>query len=147
MDNTIVPEYLKQIQLKDQFYPSESMETLIRREWANDEVSHLTQSLIHDEEGTWDEDEEVVDIFEDSSISMQDKYDTLDNWNEYVGHDSNERFEHEEYMRFGGHFQYVSFRIRQSDENKEKAREEKARRVLKRKHANRNLQQSFDFAS
>ena len=147
MDNTIVPEYLKQIQLKDQFYPSESMETLIRREWANDEVSHLTQSLIHDEEGTWGEDEEVIDIFEDSSISMQDKYDTLDNWNDYVGHDSNERFEHEEYMRFGGHFQYVSFRIRQSDENKEKAKEEKARKALKRKHANRLLQQSFDFAS
>ena len=146
LDDTIVSEYLKDMQLRKQFYPSVSMEALIRREWEKDEVSYPTQELIRDEEGTGEEMEEYYDVFEDANVSMEDKYAVLDNWNDYAGEDSNEKFEHPQYMRFGGNFQYVTFRERQSDENKAKRAEAKEMKLRARKPKS-NYQPVFDFAS
>jgi DNA sulfur modification protein DndC len=151
MDATIVPEYLKDMQLKNQFYPSEAMEKLIRREWEEDKVSFVTQALIHDYEETWSDEDEILDPLESEDVSMEDKYAMLDNWNTYVGSDSNERFENPEYMRFGGNFQYVNFRARQSDEYKEKKQELKrvkqSKKVLKLQKDSMTIQLAFDFAS
>jgi len=146
MDDAIVPEYLKNIQLKNQFYPSKSMEKMIRREWKEDKPSYVTQALVHDFEETWNDVEmaDDYDPLEDPEISMEDKYAILDNWETYVGEDSNDRFEHPESMRFSGNFQYVTFRERQSEENRSK---NKAKKVLKSKKASTNIQQAFDFAS
>jgi 3'-phosphoadenosine 5'-phosphosulfate sulfotransferase (PAPS reductase)/FAD synthetase len=151
MDATIVPEYLKDMQLKNQFYPSEAMEKLIRREWKQDKVSFVTQALIHDYEETWSDENEILDPLESEDVSMEDKYAMLDNWNDYVGSDSNARFEHPEYMRFGGNFQYVKFRKRQSEEYREEIKELKrakqSKKALKLQKDSAIVQLAFDFAS
>ncbi|SMP86028.1 Phosphoadenosine phosphosulfate reductase family protein [Epsilonproteobacteria bacterium SCGC AD-308-P11] len=147
MDATIVPEYLKDMQLKNQFYPSVSMERLIRREWKEDKVSFVTQALIHDYEETWEEAIEIRDPLYDENVSMEDKYAILDNWNDYVGEDTNEKFVHPEYMRFGGNFQYIQFRERQSEENKSKKKLKKEKRLIRLSKAPKIVQHSFDFAA
>jgi len=146
MDATIVSEYLKGIQLRKQFYPSVSMEAIIKKEWKEDITSVLTKDLVRDEEGTWEDSEDIYDPLEDENISLDDKYAILDNWNDYVGKDSNEKFEHPQYMRFGGNFQYITFRERQSEENK--AKKAKAKAMKKRTVRVRPQNQPvFDFAS
>lgn len=121
-DPTYIAGLLERMQLKKQFYPSEDMKKLILREWETDQVSYVTQMLVYDYEG-WPEDvseDYATDPLENPDVSMEDKYAILDNWNTYVGYDTNERFEHAEYMRFGGQYQYVTFRERQSEENRSK---------------------------
>lgn len=151
MEATIVPEYLKDIQLRKQFFPSQSMKKMIMREWKEDKVSFVTQALIHDYEDTWNEVERAddYDALEDKNISMTEKYEMLDNWRDYQGEDTNERVEHPEYMRFGGHFQYVRFRARRSKENEAKIKafkEEKAAiRAIKKAKADLRSQATFDL--
>lgn len=141
-DPTIIPEYLRELQLKKQFYPTKSLKDLILREWITDKVSYVTQALINDFEDTWEHRDEPYDVFEDPDISMIDKYEVLDNWETYQGSDSNEKFVHPEYMRFGGNYQHVNFRERQSEENRSKNKKAKAapvNNIVK-------VQQTFCFA-
>lgn len=152
LDEHIVPEYLKELQLKDQFYPSPSLEKMIRREWKDDQVSIVTESLVRDHEDTWDESNVVdsYDILENENVSMEDKYAMLDNWNDYVGEDSEEKYAHQEYMRYGGNFQYIKFSERKSQENKIKKLEQKQRRAKTRTSKvkfDTSKQAVFDFAS
>lgn len=141
-DPTIIPEYLMDLQVKKQFYPSPSLGKMIYREWREDKISYVTQALNNDYEGTWSEEEALdeYDLFEDENLSMQDKYDVLDNWKTYQGYDSNENFAHSEYMRFGGNYQYIPYRKRKvADNDKPKTKKTKAKSM--------NVQTTFDFAS
>lgn len=147
-DETKVAELLKKMQLKNQFYPFPELEKMIRREWENDEVSYVTKALINDYENSWPEDRlEHYDPLEDPKITMEDKYAILDNWTDYVGYDCNERFEHPEYMRFGGHRQYVTFRERQSEENRTKNKRKQEVKIAALMQQPAFRQQSFDFAA
>lgn len=146
-DATIVPDYLKNIQLAKQFYPSDSMKKMILREWRDDKVSYVTQALSNDYEDAWDTDEEIHDPIENPNVSMEDKFAILDNWNTYIGSDSNNRVEHPEYMRFGGYFQYVKFRERQSEENKAAKQAKKEEKRMKKIAKISIPQQTFLFAS
>lgn len=140
---TTVAEHLKHIQLKNQFYPSKDLDNLIKREWRDDTISHVTQALVNDFEKTWG-DEEVLDeydVLEDENISMEDKYAMLDNWNTYVGEDTNDKFVHPEYMSLGGNYQYVNFRERQSEENRSKNKKIRTLKVP----VTARVQQSFSF--
>lgn len=146
---TIVADNLMNMQLRKQFYPSPSLKKLIHREWIEDKVSFVTQSLINDYEDSWeiarDEEEIYDDLFEDPNISMEDKYAVLDNWDTFVGSDTNEKFVHEEYMRYGGNYQYVSFRERQSEENRSKNKKFKAVKAANNKSYNSGIQGVFAF--
>lgn len=130
-DEHIVADYLKEIQVKDQFYPSPDLEKMIRREWEQDQISFVTQDLIHDYEDTWGEARKIEDPVYDPNISMEDKYAILDNWRYYKDNDDIERIEHPEYMRHGGHTQYIKFRPRKI--SKEKQAEIKAQKILAKK--------------
>ncbi len=143
-DAHLIAEALNTLQVKNQFYPSESLYKLILNEWKSDEVSYVTQALINDHESSWKGDENE-DVFEDPNISMEDKYAVLDNWNTYQGEDSNEKFVHEEYMRHGGQFQYVHFRERQNEENRSKNKKRKASKLIAKSNTSKPLQQTLLF--
>jgi len=148
-ESTLVAEWIKPLQIRNQFYPSNELAKMIRREWETDEVSYVTKALVFDYEKSWTEEEQVIaiDPLEDPNISMEDKYAMLDNWETYVGHDSNDRFEHPEYMRFGGAYQYVKFRERQSEENRTKNKNKIAQKQYATVNIPKYQQQSFDFAA
>lgn len=128
-DPHAIPEQVKKMQIRKQFYPSPAMEEMVRKEWREDRVSFTTESLVRDFEGTWDEvGGHYEDPLEREDVSLADKMAMLDNWKYYQGADSNETFEHPEYMQYGGHYQYVKFRSRDSEENREKKAAAKAAR-------------------
>lgn len=142
-DWEIVCELLKDLQVSKQFYPSESLEKMVRREWKEDYTCFVTEALVRDYEETWDETEyNNYDPLEDPNVPMEDKYAILDNWREYREEDSDEKMNHPDYMRFGGRYQYVVFRKRKTTENKEKA--EKKKKVEKKP---KGIQTTFDFAA
>lgn len=143
-DDTIVAQKVGDLQVRKQFYPSPSLEASIRREWKNDEISFVTKALINDYEG-WGDKEPHEDPLEDASISMQDKYDMLDNWNYYQNYDTNERFEHPEYMMLGGNTQYIKFRKRQTTIQKEKEDKRQARISRMATKAKTTEQLAFSF--
>lgn len=120
-DVHVVADYTKLLQLRHQFYPSKSLHYLIHREWKSDTTSFVTKALVHDYEETWgDSNLQAYDPLEDPNLSMQDKFDILDNWDAYSGEESDEKFEHLEYMRYAGNFQFTKFRVRQDEENRSK---------------------------
>lgn len=124
-----IPEQVKKMQIRKQFYPTPAMEEMVRREWRDDRVSFTTESLVRDFEGTWDEvGGHHEDPLEREDVSLADKMAMLDNWKYYQDADSNEAFKHPEYMQYGGHYQHVKFRSRDSEEKREKKAAAKAAR-------------------
>jgi hypothetical protein len=116
------------------------MQKLIYKEWREDKVSFVTQELIDDLEGTNAEREEGYDFLEDSSISLEEKYAALDNWDWFCDSDSEERMDHPDYFQLGGNYGYIKFRSR-VDKPKDKVEKPK---VINVPYA---VQQTFDFAS
>lgn len=144
MDDEVVCELLKDLQLKEQFYPSDSMKEMIRREWREDRACFVTEALVRDYEETWDKTEcDNYDPLNEQSISMEDKYAILDNWREYEGDDSAEVVSHPDYMRFSGNHQYIEFKIRKNKENEQKSMRSKKRKKVEPL----GDQQFFSFAA
>lgn len=121
-DPRCIADALLTLQLRNQFFPNESLKKVIYKEWLEDKIGYLTQRLLCENEGT-EVDEKVsncvsvsgqdfYDPFDDPSISMADKYAMLDNWNWYQDHDIFERIEHPEYSRYKGNCNYIKFRGR-----------------------------------
>lgn len=81
----IVTADLVEMKMKKQFYPSDDLERMIRREWEQDKPSYATALLVSEHNGTpaEHEKEEGYDWLEDDGISLQDKIDMLDNWSYY----------------------------------------------------------------
>lgn len=130
-----VADALLTLPLKNSFFPNDSMKKSIMREWENDETGHCTKQLLSDflDEHD-DENDEYYDEFDDPNISMEDKFNALDNWRWYQnGSDDAERKAHPEYTRYKNNYNYITFR-----DKLEKPSEKKK----KKKPAN-----LFDFAA
>lgn len=115
-----VADALKTIQLRKQFYPNESLEKLIRKEWRDDEIGYMTKVLLGDHLEEYREIPEPnyttkdgkpgYDVFDDPNVSMEDKYAILDNWRYYQNEDNEYKTSHPEYPRYKGNANYIHFR-------------------------------------
>ncbi len=117
---------------------------MIKREWKTDKRSFVTETLINDYEG-WNDKKPIEDPLENENISMQDKYDMLDNWRYYQDCDPNEKIEHPEYMIMGGKTKYIKFRKRQSVIKYEKEEKRVARKTSLNKKISGYKQLNFSF--